>query len=117
MSPQFELQVDREQYSPGETISGTLLVHEGGGSRSLEVLLTYKEKTQDYSAVVSSVSSGPLHTGDLTPGMSFGFALPLPPDALPNLKSEHGELCWQLDAKSDEHGLDTHELRRIEVIR
>jgi hypothetical protein len=117
MSPRFELQVDRERYSPGETVRGTLLVLEGGSSRSLEVLLTYKEKTEDYSAVVSSVSSGPLHTGDLTPGMSFGFALPLPPDALPNVKSEHGELCWQLDARSDEPGRDTHKLRRIEVIR
>ena len=116
MSPRFQLQLDRERYKPGDTITGTILVLEGGGSRTLEVLLEYNEEAEDdYSAVATSVSSGALHAGDLATGMSFDFELALPPDAFPNYRSEHGELYWQLDVKSDEHGRDTHERRRIEV--
>jgi hypothetical protein len=88
MSPRFELQLDRERCAPGETIRGTIRVLEGSRSRSLQVLLEYKEETEDYAAVATGVSSGPLHTGDLTTGMSFRFELTLPLDAFPNWRSE-----------------------------
>jgi hypothetical protein len=29
--------------------------------------------------------------------------------------TEHGELYWEVDAKSDEFGGDTHDRRRIEI--
>ena len=115
MSPRFQLQLDRERYAPGETIKGTILILEGGGSRALEARLEYNEETADYSEVAVSIPSGTLHEGDLTEGASFQFELALPPDALPNYKSRHGELYWELDVKSDEAGRDTHERRRIEV--
>jgi hypothetical protein len=115
VSPQFELHLDRERCAPGETISGTIVVLEGGPSRSLEMLLAYNEETEEYAAVANSISSGPLHTGDLTTGMSFDFELALPADAFPNYRSEHGELYWELDVKSEEFGPDTHQRRRIEV--
>lgn len=115
MSPRFQLQLDRERYRPGDTIRGTILVLEGGSSRSLEVLLEYNEKTEDYLEVATSISSGPLHAGDLAKGTSFDVELALPEDAFPNYRSEHGELYWQLDIKSDEFGRDTHERSRIEV--
>lgn len=100
----------------GDTVSGSVLVLEGGRSHSLEVLLEYKEEGKEFKTVATSISSGPLHTGDLSDGMSFGFELTLPQDALPNYRSEHGELYWQLDVRSVvERGTDTHELRRIEV--
>jgi hypothetical protein len=115
MSPQFELRLDRERCAPGDTISGTIHVLEGGRSRSLEVLLNYNEETEDYAAVATSVSSGPLQAGDLATGMSFEFELAFPPDAFPNYRSEHGELYLELEVKSEEFGLDTHARRRIEV--
>jgi hypothetical protein len=115
VSPRFQLQLDRERYAPGDTIKGTILVLEGGGSRALEALLEYHEETSDYSEVALSIPSGPLHEGELTAGTSFVFELGLPPDALPNYKSRHGELYWELDVKSDESGRDTHERRRIEI--
>lgn len=115
MSAQLELLLDRDRCAPGETIRGTIVVVEGGHSRSLEVLLEYKEETEDCAGVATSVSSGPLHAGDLATGMSFEFELALPQDALPNYRSEHGELYWTLDVKSEEFGADTHERRRIEV--
>jgi hypothetical protein len=64
---------------------------------------------------VTSLSTGPLHIGDLTAGVAFPFELALPPDALPNYRCEHGELYWELDVTSERFGLDAHERRRIEV--
>lgn len=115
MSPRLQLQLERERYQPGDTAKGSILVLEGGDSRSLEALLEYVEETADYREVSISIPTGPLHEGDLTTGTSFEFELVLPPDTLPNYKSEHGELYWEVDAKSDEVGRDTHDRRRIEV--
>jgi hypothetical protein len=115
MSPRFHLELDQERYAPGETIRGTILVLEGGASRSLEALLQYHEKTDDFSHIAASISSDPLHAGDLAPGTSFQFELALPPHAFPNYRSENGELYWELDVRSDELGRDTHERHRIEV--
>jgi hypothetical protein len=115
MSPAFQLQLEGGWYTAGETVTGTILVTEGGGSRSLEARLEFVEETDDYLEVPISISSGPLHMGDLAQGMSFEFALTLPPGALPSYASEHGELYWRIDATSDELGNDTHEIRRIGV--
>lgn len=115
MSPRFDLQLDRDRYRPGDSVAGTVLVREGGRSRSLEVQLGYIEQTDDYLELARSISTGHLHKGDLETGASFRFELALPPDALPNVTSTHGQLYWQLDVKSDERGRDSHELRRIEV--
>jgi hypothetical protein len=115
VSPRIQLQLDRVIYEPGETISGAVIVLEGGDSRSLEASLEYKEETADYVEVAIRIPSGPLHEGDLTTGTAFEFALALPPDALPSCRSEHGELYWEVDAKSDEPGRDTHDRRLIEI--
>lgn len=115
MSARFQVELEGARYAPGDTVRGTILVLEGGASRSLEALLEYREETEDVSGVATSVSSGPLHAGDLDMGMMFEFGLALPQDAFPNYRSEHGELYWQLDVKSDERGTDTHERLRIEV--
>lgn len=116
MSPGLDLQLDRERYMPGDTIRGRVSVLEGGGSRSLQVVLEYHEKTDDYSAVATSIPGPPLHEGDLMAGTAFDFELRLPPDAFPNYRSNCGELYWELDVKSDEFGLDTHNRRRVEVL-
>jgi len=116
VSPQLRLQLhDAHGYAPGETIKGNVLVEEGGRSRSLRVELRYTERTKDYSSVAATVTSGPLHEGDLTGATSFEFELAVPEDALPSYSTEHGELDWELDAISDELGLDTHEKQVVEV--
>ncbi|MBA2360395.1 MAG: hypothetical protein H0V79_05570 [Actinobacteria bacterium] len=102
---------------PGEVVRGTVVVVEGGSSRTLEVSLNYREQTgDDYEDTPVTRSGGPIHTGDLTTGASYQFEIPLPGDALPNFKSKHGELWWEVDARSDERGRDTHERQRIEVV-
>jgi hypothetical protein len=115
VSPRFDLQLDRDHFEPGDPVAGTVVVTDGGGSRSLEVQLAYIEETSDYLETSRSISSGRLHTGDLQTGSSFRFELALPADALPNFTSRHGQLYWRIDVKSDERGRDSHELRRIVV--
>ena len=95
---------------------GSVLVLEGGPSRRLEVTLEYREKTEeDFQETVRTLSTGDLHTGELATGASYPFEIALPADALPSFRSAHGELYWELDARSDEPGRDSHERRRIEV--
>jgi len=115
VSVAFALQLDRERFVPGDTVSGTVVVRAGGSSRSLQVLLEYHEKVQDYDEVAVELTTGPLHKGDLETGSSFSFELTLPADALPNCASAHGALFWQLDVKSDERGRDSHERRQLVV--
>lgn len=115
MSPRLQLQLEQERYRPGDTVTGTILVLEGGRSRSVEARLEYKEETADYRGVAISIAAGPLHEGDLTTGTSFEFELAVPPDALPNYESEHGELYWEVDVKSNEIGRDTYDCRRITI--
>lgn len=115
MSPAFELQLERETFAPGERVAGTVLVTEGGGSRELVVALQFHEKSPDYEEVPVTRSES-LHTGDVQAGQSLTFALELPADALPGFTSEHGELYWEVDVKSDEAGPDTHARRRIDVV-
>ena len=115
MSPAFELQLARERFARGERVAGTVLVTAGGGSRALEVTLAFHEKSPDYEEIPFSRSQA-LHTGDVQTGQSLAFSLDLPADALPGYRSEHGELYWEIDVKSDEMGRDTHLRRRIEVV-
>jgi hypothetical protein len=115
VSPAFEVQLARDSFAPGERVAGTVLVAEGGGSRALEVTLAFHEKSPDYEETPVSVKQA-LQTGDVQTGQSLAFALDLPEDALPGHSSEHGELYWELDVKSDEMGPDTHARRRIEVV-
>lgn len=115
MSPVFELQLERQRFAPGERVAGTVLVTEGGGSRTLEVALAFHEKSPDYEEIPVSRSHA-LHTGDVQTGQALPFALDLPAEALPGYVSEHGELYWEVDVKSDEMGRDTHVRQRIEVV-
>jgi hypothetical protein len=113
----LEVQLDRERYSPGDTVSGTVLVLEGGASRKLEVSLEFREEAEDgYEDTPLRVPGGELHASDLAMGASYQFAIALPADALPNLKTEHGKLWWEVDARSDERGRDTHERKTFAVL-
>jgi len=53
--------------------------------------------------------------GELTAGQSHEFAIQIPADALPTFSSAHGELYWEVEARSDEFGIDTKESRVIDV--
>jgi hypothetical protein len=100
VSLRLELELARDSFRPGESLAGAVLVAEGGGSRALEAALVFHEKSPDYEEAPVTVSR----------------ELQLPDTAVPGYRSEHGELYWELDVKSDEAGFDTHVRRRIEVL-
>lgn len=115
MSPRLELQLDTERCVPGDTVRGTVVVVEGGTSRSLKVWLEYQECSTTYESVARTVPGETLNAGDLSAGSRFAFAVRLPDDALPDFRSEHGELAWRVHAESDKLGLDSHVSKRFAV--
>jgi hypothetical protein len=115
VSPRLEVELEHKRYAPGDTVRGTVIVAEGGRSRSLDASLQYKEETSDYEEIAISIPGGRLNEGDLAAGMSFEFELVLPDEALPNCHSPHGKLYWEVDVKSDEPGRDAHARHRIDV--
>jgi hypothetical protein len=115
VSPAFEVRLEREDFTPGEEVKGSVVVTSGGGARRLEVALEFHERSPDYEEVPVRLESV-LHEGDLTAGSSFDFSIALPQDALPGYRSRHGELWWELAVKCDEpFGRDERVRRRIEV--
>jgi hypothetical protein len=100
-------------FGPSDWVRGRVTVLESEASRSLNVGVHFREKTSDYSAKVVSCGGDPVHVGNLVAGTSFEFAIQLPPDALPGYRSEHGELYWEVEARSDKPGRDTIVRRRL----
>jgi hypothetical protein len=96
-------------------VRGRVAVLGGGKSRALYASLRFREKTADYAATAVEREIPALHEGELSSGTSFPFAIQLPPDALPGVESPHGALYWEVEAKSDELGIDTLVQRRFEV--
>jgi hypothetical protein len=115
VSPRLRIDLDSEEYRLGDAVTGKVVALSGGASRSLKVWLEYREETKDYKEVASSVEHRTLNEGAIADGAAFDFELTLPADGYPNYKSEHGELCWELNVRSDERGRDTHERRRLDV--
>ena len=115
MSPALNIEVDGDAFKPGEWVRGRIRVVDGGNSRALSVELRFRERTSDYSATAATYGASVLHQGELTPGMSFDFAIELPADCFPSFQSEHAELFYEVRARSDERGLDTHADARFEV--
>ena len=111
----LELVLEADRVAQGEKVTGRVDVVEGGPSRSLTLTLTFHEQTQSYSSIRYD-SGGPIHTGELLTGQPVDFDFTVPAEAPPSLKSKHAELYWELAITSDEHGLDTHAQRRLEVI-
>jgi hypothetical protein len=111
----LDIQLDAERVAPGHELAGHVLVHEGGPSRSLKLTLSFCEQSPGYLSTPFS-RSDVLYEGDLTTGQAVEFRYELPDSAPPGVKGKHGELYWELEATSDEPGLDTHVRRRIEVV-
>jgi hypothetical protein len=111
----LELSVEDRPFAPGEWIHGRVEVLEGGRSRRLSVMLHQRDSTADYAGTIRTIETAELHSGDLTAPASLEFALQVPPDALPNYSDPLGSTFWELDARSDEPGMDTHARKRIVV--
>ena len=111
----LEIVLDSDRAAQGDKVTGRVDVVEGGPSRSLTLTLTFHEQTQSY-AVVRYDSGGVIHEGEVVTGTPVDFDFTVPAEAPPSIKCKHSELYWELAITSDEHGLDTHVTRRLEVI-
>jgi hypothetical protein len=111
----LEVQLDSNGFAPGEQLSGRILVLEGGRSRSLTLTVSFCERSPGYAAIPFS-RSGVIHEGELVTGQSVDFRYEVPESALPSVRGKHGELSWELEATSDQPGLDTHARRVFEVV-
>lgn len=111
----LEIRLDSDRVAAGEKISGQINVLEGGRSRSLTLMVSFRERSPGYEAAPFS-ESGVLREGDLRAGEAIDFHYRMPEWASPGVKGKHGELYWELEAKSDEPGVDTHVRRRIEIV-
>jgi hypothetical protein len=107
----LEIVLDSDRAAQGDKVTGRVDVVEGGPSRSL----TFHEQTQSYS-VVRYDSGGVIHEGELVTGNRVDFDFTVPAEAPPSVNCKHSELYWELAITSDEHGLDTHVQRRLEII-
>ncbi len=112
----LEIELDRDHFSAGELITGRVHVAAGGSSRALELILQFVEESPDYRTIARSVIGQALPRGELQAGKSIDFALALPSDALPSTFSDHGELYWEIVARSVELGPDTCASAPIEVV-
>jgi hypothetical protein len=115
VSVNLQLAVNEAAARPGDWVRGRVTATSGGSSRSLEVSLHYREKTDDYSATGRTETVPPLHTGDLTTGQTFDYAIQLPVDALPNFETFNGSLSWVVEARSDQLGRDAVATRPLAV--
>jgi hypothetical protein len=110
------IDLDGESFEAGDAVRGRVRVVEGGRSRGLHVELRFCEHSNGYRTVAHTVAPPePLHRGDLPHGATIDFVLGLPADAPPGFSGPHGELYWEVHARSDEFGADTHEARPISV--
>jgi hypothetical protein len=118
VSPALHVDVDEPpegSFKPGDWVRGRVRVVEGGSSRALSVDVRFRERTSDYSATPATYGETVLHEGELTAGASFPFAIQLPADCFPSFETLNGELYYEVHARSDERGPDTHAELRINV--
>lgn len=110
----LELELRSDQVKPGGDVAGHVDVVEGGESRSLTITVSFYEKTRDYFVTAYSTSFV-VHEGALAKGDSYEFSFTLPAEAPTSAESRNGELYWELEVRSDEHGLDSRARHRLEV--
>jgi hypothetical protein len=113
--PRLEVQLERDAYSPGETVRAWVRAVEGGGSRAGIGFLSYVERTADYTEVAWH-DTRRLWDGDLARNARFELELELPADAKPGYEGDHGSLGWEVHVRSDELGRDTTVSRPFEVL-
>jgi hypothetical protein len=109
--------VDGEPLAPGATVSGRVVVEEGGRARSLSVRLAFVERTESFEKVAREAGTLVVAESDLVRDAVLAFSLRLPDDALPNIAARHGRIGWELRARVDRAGSEATVDRPIELLR
>jgi hypothetical protein len=111
----ISLLLDRDTVRPGDWVTGSVSVSEGGKARSIEVAIRYAERSIDYIAYPISITSAPLHEGDIADGLLVPFALAIPGHAMPSCRGQFGSLEWNVWAKVDRMGPDATDWAQLDV--
>ncbi|MEN3279726.1 MAG: hypothetical protein V7607_866 [Solirubrobacteraceae bacterium] len=119
VSPDLEVSLEPTHARAGAPVIGVVTIRGGGEAGSLSVTLAYRERA-DYAldtppfAARAISQELPLAGGAPADGDTYPFSLRLPEDALPNYRSKHGELCWELEARWAGSGDDATATARVE---
>ena len=113
----LRVEVDSEPLAPGATVSGRVVVEEGGTARSLSVRLAFVERTADFEKVARDAGTQVIAEGDLADGAAVPFQLQLPRDALPHVGSAHARIGWEVRARVDRAGPDPTADRPVELLQ
>lgn len=111
----LELRLDRDRVAPGEELTGDVVVVEGGESRALTLTVGFHERSPSFHEVPFG-ATGVLHEGELATGATIPFRYELPAWAAPGVEGRYGELFWEVEAASDDPGLDTRARARFDVV-
>ena len=113
----LRVEVDSEPLAPGATVSGRVVVEEGGRARSLSVRLAFVERTADFEKVARDAGTQVVAEGDLAEGAVVAFQLRLPEDAPPDVSTAHARIGWEVRARVDRAGPDPTVDRAVELLQ
>jgi hypothetical protein len=113
----LRVEVDSEPLAPGATVSGRVVVEEGGRARSLSVRLAFVERTADFEKVARDAGTQVVAEGDLADGAVVAFQLHLPEDAPPHVSTAHARIGWEVRARVDRAGPDPTVDRPVELLQ
>ena len=99
----------------GGTVRGAVTVNNEALCRSLEVFVNLKEECGGKTVDALSFGSGALHKGPLHAGSSHAFEVPIPEGVPVNVAGKHGRLTWEVDARAERLGGDSHARERIYI--
>lgn len=104
-------------YAPADTVRGQFVVDRDLSAREILVALRYVETSPDYEERAPEVTSVPLAQGQVRAGATLEFALDLAVNALPQFRSGHASLHWEVDAWVNKRGRDPHATLELDVRR
>ena len=113
----LRVEVDGEPLAPGATVSGRVVVADGGSARSLSVRLAFVERTEDFEKVARDAGTQIVAEGDLADGAAVAFHLRLPEDARPDVTTPHARIGWEVRARVDRSGPDPTVDRPVELLQ
>jgi hypothetical protein len=110
------LTVEGDRFAPGDRVRGRVTVLDSG-LQVIQVGLLFREESGGIEATASQVLADDFGDAlDLDEGATFDFEIELPADAAPTLSTRHGELFWEVVAKTDRVGEPQTAGERFEVV-
>jgi hypothetical protein len=104
--------------APGDTVTGEVVVGDGGAARSVVAQLEFVERVAKFTRTAHVGASTVIAEADLQQGAVLPFTLRLPAQAPPSLSTAVGSLDWELVVRVDRpHRRDLEERLTLLVER